>query len=141
DSDHVGPIFLAGLVECFTTVSDAGVGDDDVQPAEFLDSVVDHLLQGVEVADVDLRGDDTAIESLDQFGCLGEVFGGRRRDGAPLGDGAADVDGDDVGALLGEFHSVTSTLTARSARDESYFSFNASCHVRLFPGEWTPDRM
>ena len=38
DVDHVGPVALAGLVQRLTAVADAGVGDDDVQPAQLLDT-------------------------------------------------------------------------------------------------------
>ena len=41
DVDHVRPVFLAGLVQRCAAVADAGVGDDDVEPAQLLDAGVD----------------------------------------------------------------------------------------------------
>ena len=79
--------------------ADARVGDDDVQAAELLDAAVDSGAERVEVAHVDLVGHDAPIEVLDHVGGFGEVFGGgrgRRR----VVEAAADVDRDDVGALL-----------------------------------------
>src|SRR5690606_16721108 len=68
DVDHVGPVAFAGLVQRLTAVADAGVGDDDVEPAELLDTGVDGRLQGVEIPDVDLGGVDPAVEAFHQVG-------------------------------------------------------------------------
>ena len=48
-------------------------------PPELLDAAVDGGLERVVIADVDLGGDDPPVEVFDQFGCLREIFGRRRR--------------------------------------------------------------
>ena len=55
-----------------------------------------------------------------------EILGRRHRvtDGV---DVAAQVDGDDVGAFLGQPHRVTAALAARRAGDEGDLSFDAPC--------------
>ena len=128
DVDHVGPVALAGLVQRRAAVADARVGDDDVQPAQLLDARVDRGLERVVVADVDLGGVDAAVVALDQIGGLGQVFrrGKRNRDAVDL---FTDVDGDDVGALLRQPHSVCAALSAGSAGDESDLAFNTSSHI------------
>ena len=76
DVDHVVPVSFAGLVQGLTTVSDSGVGDDDVEPAQLFDTAVHHGLECVVVTDVDLCGHDAAVEPLDQIGGLGQVVRG-----------------------------------------------------------------
>ena len=80
DVDHVGPVGFAGLVQRLAAVADAGVGADDVQPAELLDAAVHRGFEGVVVTHIDLGGDDAPVESLDEIGGLGEIVGCRRRD-------------------------------------------------------------
>ena len=77
---------------------------------ELLDAAVKCRLGRVVIADVDLGGDDPAAEVLDQVHGLGEVVGIGRRDLAVRGDGAADVDRDDVGAFLGQPDRVAAPL-------------------------------
>ncbi len=80
------------------------------------------------LAHVGLRGDDAAAGLLDELGGLLEVLGRRHRvaDGR---DVLAQVDRDDVGALLGQPDRVTAALPARGAGDECDFPLNAS-HCR-----------
>ena len=47
-------------------LSTPGVGHHDVEPAELLDAVGDHLLQSGEIADVDLAGEHLATGGLDR---------------------------------------------------------------------------
>ena len=47
---------------------------------------------------------------------------------------AADVDGDDVGALLGEPDRVTAALPARRSGDESDLALDSSRHGHLAVG-------
>jgi hypothetical protein len=119
------------LVQRHAGSADAGVGHDDVQPAQLLDAAVDGRLERVEVTDVDFGGHDAAIERLDQVRGLGEVLGRRRRDRVVVDDGPADVDGDDVGALLRQPDRVAASLTARGARDESNLALYPSGHCYL----------
>ncbi len=74
-------------------------------------------LQRVAVADVGLAGDDPPVQRLDLLDGLGQVSG------VDIGyahrvDLLADVDGDDVGALLGQPDGVAAALAARRAGDE-----------------------
>jgi hypothetical protein len=81
--------------------ADAGVGDHDVELAEFGHAPVDGGRQRGTVTDVgDLRVRALAF-LLDQPGCLVEVLGAREWVLVGL-DVRADVHGDDVGALGGE---------------------------------------
>src|SRR5690349_10239048 len=128
DTDHVVPVMLGGLVQRLAAVANAGVGDDDVQPAQLLDTVVHGFLEGVEVTDVDLGGDDPAIEAFDQIRSLRQVVRGGRCNLRVRGDRAADVDRDDVGPLSGESHCVAATLSACCAGDEGDLARYSSCH-------------
>ncbi len=120
DVDHGRPVGLAGLVQGLATVPDAGVGDDDVEAAHLLDAGVHRGLERVVVADVDLGGEDPAVvPPLDQIRGLGQILGRRRCNQVDGVDLLTDVDGDDVGAFLGQAHRMRPPLSARSAGDES----------------------
>ena len=82
-------------------------------------------LQRGQVADVGLRGDDPAVQGLDLLGRLREVGGGRHGVGDAV-DLLADVDGDDVGAFLGEPDRVAAALAACRTSDESDLAFKLS---------------
>ena len=125
---------LAHLVQLHAAGADAGVGDDDVEPPELLDAAVDGGRQRVEVAHVDFRGDDAPIEVLDHVRGLGEVLRRGRGRGRVL-EPAADVDRDDVGALLGKPHRVAAALAARGAGDERDLAVYPSGHGTSYP--WT----
>jgi hypothetical protein len=127
DVDHVLPVVFAGLVEGRPAVADAGVRNDDVESAQLFDAAVHNRRQRVEVAHVHLGGDDAPVEVLDEVGGFGEVIGCGPGDVA-AGDSLADIDGDDVGALLGQAHSMAAALTARCAADERNFALNSSTH-------------
>ena len=92
-------MFSRILCSCLPSVPDTGVRDDDVEPAELFDTAVDRGFEAVEVADIDLRGDDAPVLVLDQICGLGEILRGRMRDSQVV-DRSADVDRDDVGAFL-----------------------------------------
>jgi hypothetical protein len=100
---------------------DAGVCGHDVEPAEFGDPVVERRLQPAVVPHVGLAGDDAAVERLDLLDRLGQVVRCRHRegDGVDLRD---DVDGDDVGALLGQPDGVAAALTPGGPGDEGNLS-------------------
>ena len=127
DPDHVVPHLLAELFALTGEAEDAGVAADDVQPAQFGDAVVDSLLDGAEIANVGLGGDNPPVQRLDLLDGLFQIA--RRRH--PVGhrvDLLAQVDGDDVGALLGQPHGVAAPLAAGCPGDEGDLALNASGH-------------
>ena len=90
-------------------------GDDDVEPAELGDAGLEGRLQPAAVAHVGLRRDDALPRLLDETGGLLEVLRRRHRV-ADGGEVLAPVDGDDVGALLGQPDRVAAALPARRRR-------------------------
>jgi hypothetical protein len=99
-----------------------------VQSTSLLDARVHRSLEGFEVAHVDLGGVDPPVVALDEIGGLGQILRRRCGDQVNRVDLLADVDGDDVGALLREPHRVRTALTARRTGDESDLAFNTSSH-------------
>ena len=94
--------------------------------------VVDGGLQRRLVADVGHPGDHPAVELLDLDDGLVEVLARRRRVLADDGvDPRAEVDGDDVGALLREPDRVRAALAARRPGDEDDLALHASGHAVL----------
>jgi hypothetical protein len=89
----------------------------DVELAEFGQSALQSRLQPRGVADVGLRNHYSLTGFLDQPRGLVEILPGGHRvaDGV---DVAADVDRDDVGALLGQPDGVTPALATARSRDE-----------------------
>ena len=77
----------------------------------------DDRLELAEVAHVGLAGHDAAVEVLDELGRLGQIVRRRHRVRDRL-DGLAQVDGDDLGALLRQPQRVRAALPARRSRDE-----------------------
>src|SRR5947209_881561 len=131
DVDHGGPVAFTGLVQRLTAVANAGVGNDDVQPAELLDTGVDRGLECVVVTNIDLGGVDPAVLSLDQVGRLGQVLWRGGGDQIHSVDLLTDVHRDDVGALLGQPHRVRTALTAGSTGDEGHLAFDSTRHLYL----------
>ena len=125
---HGPPVLLAGLRRAGGDALDAGVGRDDVHPAELADSVGQQPGDGVEVAGVGLGGDDPAILFLDQRDGHGEVLLGGRRSALRL-HRAAHVERDDVRALLGEPHGMDAALAARRAGDERDLARDPAGHA------------
>ena len=107
DAEGFLPARLVHLVQFDPAGPDAGVGHDDVQTSELLDTVVDCGLECRLVANVDLRGDHPSIEILDHVRGFGEILWGGRRRGRRV-EPTADVDGDDVGTFLGEANRMAS---------------------------------
>ncbi len=105
----------------------AGVRDDDIEPAELFDAAVDRGFEAVEVADIDLRGDDAPVVVLDQFGGFGEILR-RRMWVGQIVDRSADVYRDDVGAFFGQSDSVAAALAARRSADERDLALDAAAH-------------
>src|SRR5262245_1728297 len=118
DVDHVGPVGLTGAVERLPTVADSRVGADDVQPSQLLDAAVDGGLDRFVVANVDLGGDDAAVQLLDQICGFSQVVWSGRLDLGVAAHRGTDVDGDDVGTLLGQTYRVATSLPACGSGDE-----------------------
>ena len=96
--------------------ADAGVGDHDVEVAEFGDAPVDRGRQCRPVPDVGDRGDDALTLLLDETSGFVEVF--RPGQWVLVGlDVLAEIHGDDVGALGGEHARVRTSLTTRGSTD------------------------
>jgi hypothetical protein len=131
DVDHVLPEFLLHLVQRVAGVPDAGVGHDDVQPAQLRHPVVNRRLQRVVVAHVGLRGDDAPVQRLDLLDGLRQVLGRRHRERDAL-ELLADVHGDDVRALLRQPHRVAAALAASRPRDEGDLACHSPWHRYLF---------
>ena len=75
-------------------------------------------------------GDDTTAGFIDESGGLVEIVGSRRRDDHGV-DGAADVERDDVGALLGEPDRLCAADSPRSAGDQCDLSRQPGRSCRL----------
>jgi hypothetical protein len=96
-------------------------------------ALVERRLDRVVVPDVGLGGHDAPVKRLDLLDRLGQVLRCRHRvrHRANL---RAQVDGDDVRALLGQPDRVRPALTARGPGDEGDLARYSSCHVLpLFP--------
>jgi hypothetical protein len=110
---------------------DAGVGQDDVHRAEFGHACLERRLELRLVPHVGLPREDPAVQRLDLLDGLGQVL----RSGHGVGnrlDLPADVNRDDVGALLRQPHRVASSLPARRPGDEGDFAFELSVTFRPF---------
>jgi hypothetical protein len=96
---------------------DSGLRDHDVKPAELRNPVLQGRAQLRGIAHVCL-GDHRALAGLlDVLGCRHGVTDGV--------DVTAQVDGDDVGAFLGQPHRAAGTLPARRGGDEGDLSLYA----------------
>ena len=118
---------------------DSRVGHHNVKLAEVRDTRLEHVAQLVAFADVGDPGEHAAAEFLDRPLHLGEIIGRRERVGIRV-DVAADVDDDDVGALLGHRERVCPPLTTRPARDESDLALEPSSHMSSADDERGPTR-
>jgi hypothetical protein len=126
------PVRMTSMQSCHfcgvrssTWLVDARVGAHDVEPAELVDARGDRRGEAVVVPDVDLAGDDPPVELLDLGGGLGEVLLGAER---VVGrrDRLADVEGDDVRALLRQPDRVGPALAARGPHDQGDLVLDAS---------------
>ena len=99
--------------------------------AELRDGLVNHGRQAGGVPDVDLASDDPSVQLLHQL--RGDVQILTRRPGvAGRVEVGADVDGDDVGALLGQPDRMRASLTPCRPRDQSDLAVHPS-HELLLP--------
>jgi hypothetical protein len=131
--DHVPPDLLVHLVGG-REAGDAGVAAHDVEPPELGHALVEGGLERAVVAHVGLGGDDPPVQRFHLLDRLGQVVGGGHRDGDRL-DLLADVDGDDVGALLGEPDRVAAALPSGGSGDERDLPFDPSHYPASF-GVW-----
>ena len=104
-----------------------GIGEDEIEPAEFGDAVGHRRLEPFEVPDVTLLGHDAPTGLLDEVDRLVEILASRHRIGDAV-DLIAQVERDDVGALLGEPDRVRAALTPGRARDEDDLPVELLCH-------------
>ena len=117
DANDIVPLLL-GHVEDHAVAQDAGHVDEDVQPAELVEGLLDHALAAIDVGDsVEVR-DGLAAGGAD---LVGDVL---RRTGVRLRavDVHAEVVDDDAGAFLGkELGDAAPDAAARSGdyRDAS----------------------
>ena len=106
---------------------DPGVGEHEVEPAEFGDAVGHRGLEPFEVADVALLGDDAPTGLLDEVDGLVEILPARHRIGHAV-DLVAQIERDDVGALFGEPNGVRAALAPCRAGDEGDLPVELLCH-------------
>ena len=104
--------------EDHAVAQDAGVVDDDVEPAEGLDRLVDDALCAVEVGDVVVVGHGLAPTAADD---LGDLLGGPLV-GPLAGDRAAQVVDDDLRAFCGELERLTPADTVPGPGDDRHLA-------------------
>lgn len=122
DVEHL----LPGLFRQFPRLpepGDPGVGHDDVDPAELGQAVSDGSVELLLATDVSVAGHDPPAELLDLGDRLVEVLPGAQRVGHRVQVGAQ-VDRDDVGALLGQADRVRTALAAGRAGNEGDLACN-----------------
>jgi len=83
------------------------------------------------VPDVGLGGHDPPVQRLDLLHRLGQVLRRRHRIRHRI-HLRAEIDGDDVRALLRQPHRVAAALAARRSGDEGDLAFYSSCHLPSF---------
>ena len=108
DVDHGVEVLVRHLQQALVP-QDAGVGDQDVQPAELGDGCLHELLGDVGAAH---RGDDG--------GCAAAV--GLNRPDSVGGDLGVHIVDDDGGALAGQFPGVGQAEAPSASGDDCYFS-------------------
>ena len=106
---------------------DSGVGDDDVETAQF-GHALSTASRSPSTSRVDDGGKDLLTGGLDELDGLGEVVGSRGIVGNARRKFARDVDGDDVGALVGHPDCVRATLTPCGPGDEGHLARQPSAH-------------
>ena len=99
---------------------------------EFGDAVLQRDPELFTVADVGLLRDDPPVLGFDEACGFFQVLGGGEGVGVGL-DLFAQIDRDDVGALLRHAQGVATALPSRSAGDERDLSFETTGHGDSFP--------
>ena len=108
--------FFLTHIEDHAVAQDAGVVDDDIEPAEGIDGLLDHLLAGGEVGHVGVVGGRLAAGLLD----LRDDLLCRRLLAAFAGGCAAEVVDDDGRAFRREQQRLALTDTAAGARHDRH---------------------
>ena len=108
-----------------TQRTDARVGDDHVEFAEFGDRVGEFAADRRAVPHVDLSGVGLAAGLLHLQAGLFEITRCRQRVFVGL-DVVADIQEDDVGTLLGQLDGVAAALTASTAGNQNDFILNST---------------
>src|ERR1700742_820733 len=129
---HVDRIIKGGNgIPLFTDRGqDPRVREHEVDPAQLGHAGGHNGFQSLEIPNVALLGNDAAARLLDEVDGLVEVFAGRHRVGDAV-DLTAEIEGDDVGALLGEPNRMRPPLATRGAGDERDFAIELACHDGL----------
>ncbi len=104
---------------------DAGVGDDDVEPAEFVETRLQRCTQRLFIANISLLRHDSCAGVLDELDRGGEVVGCCHRVGNRC-DLVTDVDRDDAGAVGSQPDRFRAALTAGGAGDERNLAFECT---------------
>src|SRR5262245_36783921 len=130
DVDHLLPLRLIHGGQ-FAVGADAGVAQNDVEPAEDFDALIDRGYHRLQVAHVGDAGDDLPAGLLAESDGFVEVLSGAHVVGGG-GDRCAQVGGDDVGAFSGQCDRVATSLTASRAGDERDFTFYSSHYYVLY---------
>ena len=112
-------------VEDHLVAQDAGVVDDDVEPAEGVERLLHHAVAGLEVGDVVVVGDGVAAHLLDFV----DDLVGRALLAAGAGRGAAEVVDDDARALGRERQALAAADAAAAAGDDRDLAFESVAHV------------
>jgi hypothetical protein len=108
--------------------TDAGVGDDDVESAEFGDSVGKFAADRRTVSHVDFDGIGLAAGLFHLEARFFEITRCRQRVLVGL-DVVTDVEEDDVSTLLGQPDGVATPLTTGTASDQNDFVLNSTHDV------------
>ena len=112
-------------VEDHLVAEDAGVVDDDVEPAERLDRLVDHRPRAGERRDVAGVGDRLTAPATDHVddglgdGLVGALTARR----------AAEVVDDDLGPGIGQLHRVPAPDAVPSASDDGHLAIEDSHEI------------
>ena len=113
--------------QALKAVLDAGVAELGKLDIVSANAGIEDRLERLRVAHVGFPGEDPSVECLDRRDRLGQVgLGGQAV--ADARDVLADVDRDDVGALLGQPDRVTAALTPRGPGDEGDLACYPSSH-------------
>jgi hypothetical protein len=124
DVHQVLPGLLGYLVRSVAEREDARVRDDGVEATQLRHALVHGMLQCLGVAHVGLRGHDPPVAFLYLPYRLVEVLmRGSGVEGPHAVDLRAEVDSDDVRALLGEPDRVAAPLSSCRAGDERDLAF------------------
>jgi hypothetical protein len=129
-TDNCVPFVLSHVGE-HAVAQDAGIVDQDVEPAEGFDRMVDQVLGAGPVADVVAVGDRLAARRAD---FRHHLVGGRGV-GAAAVDACAEIVDHDLGAVRGQHQRMLAPQSPAGAGHDRNPSFTQAAHaVPLSPG-------